>query len=109
MRFPVILLLCFSLLIGCSKSGKHQPVSCDEQMIKKFEDQLSCSGYPGMYTVLVRGEYQGRAVYFVETACVACNTVPPSKGTRCDDTEVTFGSRDHLKQVTIVKGCTNAN
>lgn len=107
MRSLAILLLCISSLAGCSKSGKEQPVNCDERMIKKFEAQLSCDGYPGMYTVLMRGEYEGRAVYFAETACIACNTVPPSKGTRCDDTEVTFGSRDRLQHVTIVKGCAN--
>ncbi|MBO9592488.1 MAG: hypothetical protein J7599_06215 [Niabella sp.] len=107
MRSFAILLICFSSLIGCSKSGKDRPVYCDEQMIKKFEDQLSCSGYPGMYTVLMRGEYQGKAVYFVETACIACNTAPPSKGIRCDNTEVTFGSPDHLEYVIMVKGCSN--
>ncbi|MCF3110219.1 hypothetical protein LL912_15655 [Niabella sp. CC-SYL272] len=76
-------------------------------MIKKFEDQLSCNGYPGMYRVLMRGMYQGQAVYFLGTVCISCNTVPPSKGIRCDNTEVTFGSVDHLKDVTEVKGCSN--
>ena len=98
-----IIILGSVLIIGCKKGKDETNVSeCALFMKKKFDKELICSQKGKMESNLYVGTYKNQEVYFVNTMCPACNTLPPQFGYTCGDKKVDFddfSKVENIKQV----------
>lgn len=101
----LILLPCVFLWMGCSKPKGQALTPCDREMIEKFKDQLHCINYPNNYTILQKGLYQKKTIYFFHIICATCDIMPITRGTQCDGTEVTITAFNEVTNIETVKAC----
>ncbi|MDR2284381.1 MAG: hypothetical protein LBE37_14275 [Sphingobacterium sp.] len=106
MRKIIILLLAVASILGCKKSEEKVDTSeCITEMVTRFEKELKCTKQGLMETNLYRGTYKNKQVYFTNTMCPACNTIPPQYGYDCSGKKIDF--RD-FKDVSGIKEVYNS-
>lgn len=108
MKKTIILAIAMTILFGCNKSEEKINLSgCIEEMVKRYEKELKCTKPGEMETNLYRGIYKNQIVYFPDTMCPACSTVPPQYGYDCSGKKITFESFQEVSEIKqIYNSCT---
>ena len=106
-----LLIFSFGLLFtifSCKKDGDANVGSeCAMKLKSHFKDELRCSKKGEMESNLYAGEYKGKTVYFVDTMCPLCNTVPPAFGFTCNLEKIIFEDFAELKnREEVYNSCT---
>ncbi|AHF18049.1 hypothetical protein NIASO_19425 [Niabella soli DSM 19437] len=84
----ILTLILLFLTISCGKNNETDLTACDQQMIAKFKNEVTCPYDPQMSRFLGKGMYRGQLVYFIDIVCIACNTAPPPKVYTCSGAEI---------------------
>lgn len=80
---------------------------CAMQMKELFNDEIKCSQEPYMEVNIYMGTYKNENVYFLNTICPTCNTLPPIYGYNCKKEKIFFSSFDEVEYIKqIYNGCT---
>lgn len=98
--YTIFGVLVFTFL-ACKKESSHRK-DCDEYAIKKIETQgfeQVKGNLPENYSDLMKGEFNEDVVYFMNTVCITCNTMPVKTGFNCDGSNVEFGQVSKLTNV----------
>lgn len=102
-------LLAISMLLGCKKE-ESSINACHQQMKVKFEQDLKCTEKDKMEVNLYSGVYEGKTIYFVDTMCPACITVPPQFGYTCDGQKVNISDFNNkiTERKEVYNSCTKS-
>lgn len=101
----IILSLVLLTFLGCKKDEVSEN-SCHQAMKERFENELKCTEKDKMQVNLYSGIYEGKTIYFVNTMCPACNTIPPQFGYTCEGQKITIS--DFNTKVTQTKQVYNS-
>ena len=108
MRKLCVLLAAVTLLLSCKKESNPEGGSiCASKMKEKFNSELKCITKNSHAVNLYSGTYKEKLVYFSNTMCINCGTVPPEFGYTCDDEKINFENFDDVENVKVVyNSCT---